>query len=513
MPDTPPHRSRRQDPSRRQAFGFGAAAAATLAGASPATAAAAPPSFTLVLVNDIYRMGEHEGRGGFARLAAIVRGERARGVPTLVCHAGDTFSPSLMSGFDQGAHIVELTNLVRPDLFVPGNHEFDFGPAIFAKRLAEANFPCLAANMQATDGGPVPGVGTSVIRDLGGVRVGVVGLALRETPLKSQTGDLRFLPELPVLEAETTRLRAAGAQFLVALAHTDRETDEAIVRSRLVDVLLSGHDHDLWLAWDGRTVAVESNEEGYFVTAVDITVRPSESGSLAWSPSFRVIDSRDVEPDPAVHAVVRRLEGDLSRELDVPLGVTQGPLDSRPTAVRAEEAALGDIAADAVRASTEAEVALLNGGGFRGNRVYPAETTLTRRDVLTELPFGNTTVLVELTGAQLRGALEHGFALIERRSGRFPQISGLTVTVDRAAPAGARVRNVRVGEADLDPARRYRVAANSFMLGGGDGYGMLGEGRVLIGLTDGKIVANEVMAHIRRLGTLPPFAGGRIVFA
>ena len=56
-----------------------------------------------------------------------MKAERARGVPMLFCHAGDTFSPSLMSGFDQGAHIVELTNLIKPDVFVPGNHEFDFG--------------------------------------------------------------------------------------------------------------------------------------------------------------------------------------------------------------------------------------------------------------------------------------------------------------------------------------------------------------------------------------------------
>ena len=120
-------------------------------------------------------------------------------------------------------------------------------------------------------------------------------------------------------------------------------------------------------------------------------------------------------------------------------------------------------------------------------------------------------MLVELTGAGLRAALEHGFALIERRSGRFPQVSGLTVTVDRAAPAGSRVGEVRVGDAPLDPAGRYRVAANSFMLGGGDGYAVLAGGRTLIGPTDGTIVANEVMAFIRRAGSLPAAPGGRIV--
>ena len=100
-----------------------------------AAAAPAAPTFTLLLVNDIYRMGDDKGRGGFAKLAAVVKEERARGVPMLFCHAGDTFSPSLMSGFDQGAHIVELTNMIRPDVFVPGNHEFDFGTDVYFKRM------------------------------------------------------------------------------------------------------------------------------------------------------------------------------------------------------------------------------------------------------------------------------------------------------------------------------------------------------------------------------------------
>ena len=89
-------------------------------------------------------MSGEKGRGGFSRLAAIVKAERAKGVPMLFCHAGDTFSPSLMSGFDQGAHIVELTNLIKPDVFVPGNHEFDFGKDNYMKLWQLRNSPISA---------------------------------------------------------------------------------------------------------------------------------------------------------------------------------------------------------------------------------------------------------------------------------------------------------------------------------------------------------------------------------
>src|SRR6266853_6728693 len=117
---------------------------------------------TFLLVNDIYQMGDQElpdgkRRGGFARLAAIVKSERAKGGHVIFAHGGDTISPSLMSGIDRGAHIIALSNLVTLDVFVPGNHEFDFGKAIFAQRMLEAKFPLYAANLRGPDGAPLPG--------------------------------------------------------------------------------------------------------------------------------------------------------------------------------------------------------------------------------------------------------------------------------------------------------------------------------------------------------------------
>jgi 2',3'-cyclic-nucleotide 2'-phosphodiesterase (5'-nucleotidase family) len=119
-------------------------------------------------------------------------------------------------------------------------------------------------------------------------------------------------------------------------------------------------------------------------------------------------------------------------------------------------------------------------------------------------------VLVRITGAQVLAALENGFSELGRSSGRFPQVSGLTVTVDPAAPVGRRVVAVRVGDADLDPARTYTVAANNFMLAGGNDYGMLAEGKTVVGATDGTLVANVVMSYIRANAPLT-IATGRLI--
>jgi len=218
-----------------------------------------------------------------------------------------------------------------------------------------------------------------------------------------------------------------------------------------------------------------------------------------------------VTPDPAVGAKVKVYEAELSKELDVPLGTTSVELDTRTASVRTRETNFGSLVADAVRASTGADVAIVNGGGIRGNKTYPAGATLTRRDVLTELPFGNATAMTELKGSDLRAALETGFAQIETPSGRFPQISGMTVEVERSRPAGSRVVSVKVNGEPLDEARAYKVGTADFMLRGGDGYVALTRGTPKIAGTDGKLMAGEVMAHIRGLGTVGAVSGDRIV--
>ena len=169
---------------------------------------------TFLLVNDIYQMGEQampdgKRRGGFARLAAVVKAERAKGGHVIFAHAGDTLSPSLMSGFDRGAHIIALTNMIPPDIFVPGNHEFDFGKAIFLQRMAEAKFPLYAANLRGADGKPLPG-----FKDRADPRRSTACASASpaprydDTPRMSSPEDLQFAPTVATMQEQAEALRA-----------------------------------------------------------------------------------------------------------------------------------------------------------------------------------------------------------------------------------------------------------------------------------------------------------------
>ena len=488
------------------------AALALVAGAGLAQAQQA--KLTFVVTNDVYQMSEEKGRGGLARLAGVVKAERSKGGNVLFVHAGDTWSPCLLCGFDQGAHMVALFNEIPPDVFAPGNHEFDFGKAVYLRRHAEARFPFFAANLRGPDGERLPGHRDRAIVDVNGVKIGLVGLTLETTPNISSPGDLQFAPAIETLRAQAKALREEGADLVVAVTHTSRPTDFAIVEQRLVDILLTGHDHDLRVFYDGRTAMVESGEDAEYVVAIDVDVAVKTENNrrqTTWRPNFRIIDTATVTPDPVVAEKVRTYEAELSKELDVPLGATAIELDTRTASVRTRETGFGALVADALRASTGADVAIMNGGGLRGNRTYPAGASLTRRDILTEMPFGNATVMAALTGADLKAALETGFGAMPNPAGRFPQVSGMVVEVDRSKPAGSRVVSVRIGGEPLDEARTYTVATNDFLLRGGDGYAPLTRGKPLIGGTDGRLMAGEVMAHIRKLGTVTEPGEGRIV--
>ena len=490
-------------------------AVAALAAAMLAAGAcfAEPVALTIVHFNDLDRMEERRGQGGVARLAAVVRAERARGSHVLVTFAGDALSPSLLSGIDKGAHMIDLLNRVGLTAMAIGNHEYDFGPDVARQRFSEAEFPVLGANNLDTDGEVIDGARASIMVEAGRFKVGIFGLTTVSTAVKSRPGRIVFRPVLETAAAQAAKLRAAGAHLVVALAHTHAAEDEALLKQRAVDVLLSGDDHRLALEYDGAVVFAESGQQADWVTVIDLTLDEVESRGktrFVWSPAFRAVHTGRVSPDPELAAAVRAYSGKLSRDLDVEIGETATGMDSRRATVRTREAAVGNLVADAMRAAVGADMALINSGGLRGDKVHPPGARLTRRDVLDELPFGDKTVLLQVTGRQVRAALENGFSRIEGKSGRFPQVSGMEVVFDPARPAGSRVVEVRHDGAALDPDAAYRLATNDFLGRGGDGYGVLANGKTLIDANAARLTAAQVMEYIAARGSVAPRPEGRL---
>ncbi len=476
------------------------AASCLAAGLFALPALAEPVSIKLLQVNDWDRYQDDDGRGGYARLASILAAEDAAADDTLFIHAGDAISPSLLSGFDQGAHMIALLNELPIDVFVMGNHEFDFGPEVAAERMAEAGFDVVNSNVRTAAGELFPDTMESKLVEVNGIKFGFYGLTTPDTIEIATTGDTRFEPVVETASLMQEKLREAGADLVVAVVHTGWGEDMELYRTRVADIILTGHDHDLRIMYDGRTAMVESGSQADFVTAIELTAERDEDGEVEWRPAFRAIDSAAFEPDAAALARLQPYEDKLSAELDIDIGETLVELDTQRATIRATESGFANLIADAIRNATGADIGLTNGGGIRGNRLYEAGHVLTRRDILSELPFGNTTVLVELKGSDLKAALENGVSQVEEGAGRFPHVSGLSFTYDASQPAGARVTEVLVGDAPLDLAATYSVATNDYMLSGGDGFASLGNGKVLIDGAAGTLMANTVMNYITAMG-------------
>ncbi|WP_158285751.1 bifunctional metallophosphatase/5'-nucleotidase [Pseudohoeflea suaedae] len=468
---------------------------------------------TILGVGDVYQFNEVKGRGGFARLNAVAKAEKANNPNTLYVFDGDMLSPSILSGLDKGQNTVDLTNVVPFDIAVPGNHEFDFGPENFYEKMKASKYPWAAINITNADGSAVDGLGGVMMKEMAGLKIALVPVAQDTTPEVSSPGDLKFLPTVDTAIEAAGKAREDGADLVVGVVQTDMANDRELIASHAFDVIMSGDDHSYATAYDGVTAYVETSMDARFLSPLDLNVTIGEKDgerTVSWMPSFRFIDTAMVEPDPETQKIVDDFQKKLDDSLGIVIGTSETPLDSRRNIVRSQESAMGDLIADAMREASGADVAITNGGGIRADRTYDAGTDLTRGDILAELPFGNVTVVTEIPGSQILSALENGFSQVETGGGRFPQVSGMEVVYDPTAPSGSRVVSVKLGSEDLDPDKIYKVATNDYMLSGGDGYGALGGGKILVNAGNGNLMANDVMAYVEAKGTISPEIEGRI---
>ncbi len=490
-------------------------ALAALLLALPLAAAAEPTKITFLHVNDVYEISPKRGQGGFAELMTLLKAERAAAEHSITTFGGDLISPSVMSGLTKGTQMIELMNAIGMDVAAPGNHEFDFGPAVARQRIGEAKFPWLGTNVLGKDGRPAAGMTDVHTVKVGEFTVGFFGLLDPQTETLSSPGpDIRFAPAIEAATAAVKKLQDRGADIIVALTHLDMATDIALAREvEGIHAILGGHDHDpiVWRA--GSVPILKAGYDAHHLGALDLSAEWVESRgkkTLQVVPAWRLTSTAGVAPDPDIQAIVDRHNAKLDADLDVPVGKTSVVLDSQRASVRTGETNFGNLIADAMRKAVHADIAITNGGGIRGDRTYDAGSVLTRKDVLTELPFGNVTVLLELSGADVRTALENGVSQVENTAGRFPQVSGLSFVYDPAAAPGSRVVEIKVGGKALDPAKIYRVATNDYMAGGGDGYAVLKKGKALIDASGATLMATTVMDHIAATAPVAPKVEGRI---
>ena len=465
---------------------------------------------TLLQINDVYSIAPvANGQGGLARVATLKRNIAESGQTPFLVLAGDFLSSSVESTVFKGEQMIAALNAAGLDLATLGNHEFDFGTDLLIQRMSEARWQWVVSNViDRRTGKPIGGAPPYVVRSFGSLKVGFLGLCLVNDGMRADTlKQIEIVPPLQAAAQYVPALTREGVDLIVAVTHlTFAEDRQLAERFPQIGVIIGGHEHFPITATENRTLISKAGSDAKFVARVD--VNRTSSGIIERFFELLPITSA-LADDPGTKAIVDDYEARLGLELNHVVGSTAAPLDAVSVRLRAAETNIGDLIADAMRADANADIAIINSGGIRSDRVHAAGP-ITRRQILELHPFGNINCKLSVSGRTVLSALENGVARLPSAAGQFPQVSGLTMKVDARAPAGRRVSEVKVNGVALDPNRTYTLAVPDFLLDGGDGYAMLSGERVLVGRETGTLMALALEGYLAARGSVNPAIDGRI---
>ncbi|NYS25263.1 5'-nucleotidase C-terminal domain-containing protein [Rhodobacteraceae bacterium 2376] len=493
----------------------GASLAMTGAGAFTMTSARAGGGFRLGVlhINDMHsRLAEisrHNSTcsdgdsadgncfGGAARLATAIREHRADmdgdGLAHVTLDAGDQSQGTLFYTTYRGRAEIEMMNMIGFDAMALGNHEFNNGPDSLAEMISTAEFPVISGNTNVAEGPLGDVLGEYVVVERDGERIAVLAVTTPDTAFISSPGPhVTFTDDIVYLQEAVDRVRGDGIDKILLLSHVGFGRDQQIAAQvDGISAIIGGHSHTLLSNTVEDAPAYATLVESPAGRAVPIVqayafsrylgrleLEFGDDGAVvAASGDTILLDASFAEAED-LKARIEELAEPIEEMVRTPVATLAAGIDGSRESCRAMECEMGNTVGDALLEAVEGQgitIALGNGGGLRASL---GEGTVTLGDVLTVLPFQNTLYTLEVTGATLVAALEHGVNAIEDGAGRFPQVAGLRFRLDPSvAPNEGRVSEVEVRDGDawapIDPEAVYGIVTNNFMAGGGDGYAML----------------------------------------
>ena len=458
--------------------------------------------YTVILhTNDV-----HGGISGYAAVAALKQSYEDLGAYVLLVDAGDFIQGDPTVSVSQGATAVELMNLAGYNVAAPGNHEFDYGYANLVELADQADFPILAANIQYN--GELAFGDNIVFTAPDGTKIGFFGLDTPETATKAHPAKIQGVTFLAGQEmfdcaqAQVDALEADGCDIIICLGHLGIDAESVGNRSidllekvDGIDVFIDGHSHSTLediVAATNETATVNDTLLTSTGTKLNnigvIEIAPDGTIDAANVTTSALVEDGIITPDAVVAAKAEAIQAEIDADYGAVFARTEVDLQGEKADVRTGETNLGDLITDAMlwQANTLGEpvdAAVTNGGGIRASI---SAGDITKKDINTVLPFGNTLYIVKVTGAELLEALEASTYCTPEAIGGFPHVSGINYTINTGAPYDTtslypdstygkpdsinRVMIQTVGGEAFDPNETYTIVTNDFLGAGGDTY-------------------------------------------
>lgn len=467
-------------------------------------APAAPGSGAVILYTNDIHCGVEENIG-FKGLADIKSAVEATGKEVILVDNGDAVQGGVIGTLSDGMYVIDIMNELGYAAATVGNHEFDYGMDEFFALTEAAAFPYVSANFTDADGELL--FDPYVILEADGAKFAFVGASTPKTLVTSvptlfmdedgeyiygfgqdETGETFYA----AIQSAVDAARAEGADYVFLMSHLGTAAEsvpytspELIAHTTGIDAVLDGHSHSV----------IESelvkNADGEDVLLSSTGTKLANVGCLTIG-TDGTLSAALINAD-GVNACVDEINGQFEETLDqviahtdVDLRITDPETEQR--IVRTAETNFGDLCADAYRAVSGADIAIVNGGSIR--------TDITAGDItygqlVEAYPFDNELSVVEATGQEILDALEFSVSMLPGEFGGFQQVSGISFTVDMSAEpvierddadkfvsieGERRVRDVMVGEEPIDPAKTYTLASHTYELKlMGDGYTMFAD--------------------------------------
>lgn len=491
-----------------------------LAGCGTGNSTPAAKDIVILYTNDAH-CGIEDGMG-YQGLSAAKRALLAAGNKVLLVDNGDAVQGDTIGTLSKGEYIIDIMNKLGYDVATPGNHEFDYGMDQFNKLVEKADFDYISCNFVDKDGNPV--LKPYVIKEADGVKIAFVGISTPKTittstPTYFQDGNGNYIYGFmqddtgeklyAAVQSAVDAARKEGAKYVIAMAHLGIEADcqpwtssDVIVNTSGIDVVLDGHSHST-IAGD-----IVKNKEGKDVILTSTGTKLANIGCLTISADGKL--STALINDDGMSDTIAEIKSGYEEIVNTVVASTKVELTvndpvSGERMVRRQETNLGDLCADAYRAMSGADIAVVNGGGIRVS--IPAGD-ITYGQIIAVHPFGNEMCVVEATGQQILDALEMGARNAPGECGGFLQVSGMSYEIDlnveptvevnadgmfTGVSGEYRVKNVKVGDEPLDLAKTYTLASHNYMLkSAGDGMAMF-QGCTL--LQDSVMIDNQVLIN------------------
>jgi 2',3'-cyclic-nucleotide 2'-phosphodiesterase (5'-nucleotidase family) len=499
--------------------------------------------------------GRNVSVGGAAQLATMFDEEAAQlPGPTLLLASGDNVGASPPnSALLEDMPAIDVENAWGLDATSYGNHEFDYGVTRLLAHQARATFPFLAANIVDTATGVAPPwVKTSTVFTINGVRVGVIGADVQNTPelvSAGNTAGLSFLDEATRIHMESERLRSMGVVVQIVVIHNGANVGANSIdgqpavpwagpiidivnqlQDTTIDLVLAGHTHRIANTMVGHIPVAEGVNAGGSYSVAQMMVK---NGDVVWTgTATRVAVNQGVAQRADVKAIVDDANAQTAVLRNQVIGTES--IDVRRDPARLKESAMGNLVADATRLKYPGvDAALTNSGGLRADILMAPPSAgeavgeITWGEAFAVLPFGNRTVIETITGDQLSAALVNGFqpscdSRFTGGTGRSPQVSGLVINFTCTTPADPAVLSTPVITAmykapdglggtltPIGPTDPVRIVTNDFMFTGGDGYTVLAAGTNV--LQPGDALLDVVVSYITANSPVAPVVEGRIV--